>query len=215
MRATHSLPIAVGLLASLGAAFALTHWGAPPKAALETRLLAEAAWWGAAAAAVLYALLVERRRPASFGLRMPSWRDLAIAAGAGALILAGTVFVYLGLFPVLLLSISVSHVPNIFLMPYWYRVAMVVRFAVAGELLFRAFAIERGDALLPVWGKWLAAALSLAAFAAANWFSWSPVESIATFFAGIVLTLLYLWRRNLAVNAIASAIGLGAGYLTG
>lgn len=213
MRAAHSILIAVGCLAVLGAAFALTRYGAPPKAVLETRLTYEAAWWGAAAVAVFHALFVERRPPASFGLRAPTWRDLAVAAGAGALILAGIVFVYMALFPILLLSISISHIPDTMFMPYWYRAAMVVRVAVAGELLFRAFVIEHGETLLPGWGKWLAATLSLAAFVAADWSSWSPVESIATFFAGLVLTLLYLWRRNLAVNAIAAFIGLGAGYL--
>jgi membrane protease YdiL (CAAX protease family) len=117
------------------------------------------------------------------------------------------------LFPVLLLSISMSHIPNTMLMPYWYRAAIVARFALAGELLFRAVVIEHGEMVLPRGGKWLAAALSLAAFIAANWFSWNPVESLTAFYAGIMLTLLYLWRRNLWVNAIAGAIGLGAGYL--
>lgn len=205
---------AIGLALSLGAALALTRFGAPPKAALETRLSYDAAWWGAAAVTMLYALIVERKPVASIGLRKPSWRDIAIGGGTGLLIVAGTVFVYMTLFPVLLLSISISHIPNTMLMPYWYRAAMVLRFAVAGESLFRAFAIEHAAALLPKGGKWLAAALSLAAFIAANWSSWSPVESIATFFGGIVLTALYLWRRNLAVNVTASFIGLGAGYLS-
>lgn len=213
MDQTRSIRIAIGLLAGLGAAFALTRFGAPPKAALETRLTCEAAWRGVAAAAVLYALFVERRPFASLGLRMPSWRDLATAGGAGLLIVAGTVLVYGALFPVLLLSISMSHTPNTMLMPYWYRLAMVTRTAVAGELLFRVYAIERGDEFRPDTGRWIAAAASFAVFAAANWSGWGPVESIATIYGGIVLTLLYLWRRSLVVNAIASAIGLGAGYL--
>ena len=213
MAAARRISSAIGLLGALGAGYALTRFGAPPKAALETRLLYEAAWWGAAAAALVYVLAIERSGPAALGWRTPSWRDLVIGAGAGWVIVILTVLTYLTLFPVLILSISLSHIPNTMLMPAWYRAAMVARMAVAGELLFRAIAIEHGEALMPRGGKWIAAALSLAAFIAANWTSWSPVEAIATFLAGIVLTALYLWRRSLAVNALASAIGFGAGYL--
>jgi hypothetical protein len=213
MAAGRRILSAIGLLGALVAAYALTRFGAPPKAVLETRLVYEAAWWGAAVAAVFYVRMIERLSPGAFGARMPSWRDIVIAAGAGIVIVAGTVAIYMTLFPVLLLSISMSHIPNTMLMPYWYRLAMVARMAVTGELLFRALAVEHGVMVLPRGGKWLAAALSLAAFIAANWTSWSPVEAIATFFGGIVLTALYLWRRNLAVNVIASAIGLGSGYL--
>jgi len=202
---------AIGLALSLGAALALTRFGAPPKAALETRLSYEAAWWGAAAVTMLYALIAERKPVASIGLRKPSWRDIAIGGGAGLLIVAGTIFVYMTLFPVLLLSISMSHIPNIVEMPYWYRLVMVLRIALVGELLFRAYAVERMEEL--GLSGWIAGAISLAAFIAANWSGWNPVESITMVFSGAALTGLYMWRRNLYVNMIARFAALGAGYL--
>ncbi|HEX4861555.1 MAG TPA: CPBP family glutamic-type intramembrane protease [Rhizomicrobium sp.] len=195
----------VSLAAALGVAFALTRFGAPPKAALQTRLVYEAVWWAVAAAIAPYFLSLARQ--------MPSWRDIAIAVAAGALIALGKMLVYLTLFPVLLLSISLSHVPNILEMPSWYRLLMVMRIAVAGELLFRAYPIERGEAFAPGSGKWIAAAASFAVFAAASWSGWNPVEGIATIFAGAMFTGLYLWRHSLAVNALASFIALSAGYL--
>ncbi len=206
------VPAIVGFALSLGMALALTWFGPGPKATLDQRLVGEALWWGAAAALLVYLLLIERRPLSAAGLRPLHLRDtVAALVGTGVLIL-GTVVIYLGLFPVLILSISLSHVPNIFEMPWWYRAIMILRIAVVGELLFRAAPIERADTLGPA-GKWIGAAVSLAGFIAVTWSGWNPVESIAAAFAGVVLTALYLWKRNAGVNMIARALALGVGYL--
>jgi hypothetical protein len=213
MTTLRRIQIVAGIVFSFGIALLLARYGVAPKAALDARLAGEAMWWGALAVLLLHAVFVERRPLSSIGFRKPGWQDAAIASGAALLIVVGTVFVYMVLFPVLLLSISMSHIPNTILMPYWYRLVMVLRIAVAGEILFRAYAIERGEELFPGIGKWLAAALSLAVYVAADWSSWSPVESIASAFGGLVLTALYLWRRSIWANVVASGVAGAAGWL--
>lgn len=203
--------IFAGLALSLGTASALTLFGPAPQAELVTRLTGEVMWWGAVAAVLLTIAFVERKPFASAGLRKPDRKELLIAVVAGTAIAAGAIFIFLALFPVLLLSISMSHVSNILRMPYWYIVIMVARIAVAEELLFRGYVIERIEEL--GFGRWAGAALSLAVYAAVHWSGWNPVESIATIFIGAMLSALYLWRRNTYVNMIAHFIVTGAGYL--
>ncbi|HWA92864.1 MAG TPA: CPBP family intramembrane glutamic endopeptidase [Rhizomicrobium sp.] len=200
----------VGLALALGAAVLLTVFGAPPKAELAIRLVHEAGWWCAVGAVLLYHAATWTHPLGSMGLHALGPRDVLIAAGAGIVLMAAIVLVYLGLFPVVLLSLSLSHTPNILEMPWWYRAVMVARIAVAEELLFRSVAIERMSALT---SRWIAAALSLAAFVGANWSGWDPVNAILAAVTGALLTVLYLWRRNAGVNIVARAIAAGAGYL--
>ncbi len=212
MSGQHRIRTAAGFALSLGAALALSWFEPAPKATLDQRLWSEACWWVAVAALAAYLLLVERRPPSSAGFRPVHGSDaVAALAGLAALVL-GTIAIYLGLFPVLILSISMSHVSNILQMPWWYRAIMVLRIAVAGELLFRAYPIERAGDLGPG-GRWIGAGLSLIGFIAVTWSGWNPVESIAGAFTAVVLTALYLWRRNAGVNMIVRAVALGAGYL--
>jgi membrane protease YdiL (CAAX protease family) len=201
----------LGPILSLGAAAALTVFCSAPKAELDVRLRTEALWWAAAVAAVLYLLFVERRTFSSAGIRPVHRQDVA-AMLIGTMGTAGLrILIYLALFPVLLLSISLSHVPNTLQMTLWYRALLVVRIAIAGEFLFRAYAIQRMTEL--GLNKWIAGLISLAVYALANWSGWAPVESIAAAGSGLALTLLYLWRRNLWVNAVAQGAAVGFGLL--
>lgn len=211
MSISRQVQILFGLVLSLGIATILTIFGAVPKAALGVRLESEAVWWAAAIVLIAYVRLGEKLPFASIGIRPLRSRD-AIAAAVGAFgVASATVIAYLALFPVLILSISLSHVPNTLTMPLWYRALLTIRIAVAGEFLFRAYPIERLTELRL--NRWLASAISLAIYIFANWLGWNPVESIATALGGLVLTLLYLWRRSLWVNAIAQGIAVGFGLL--
>jgi membrane protease YdiL (CAAX protease family) len=206
MNMTRRVHILFGLVLSLGAAAVLTVYGPPPKAALGVRLQDEALWWAAAAALLAYVVLGEKLALSSAGLRRMGVRDWNIALGAGIGIAALSVLVYLTLFPVLLLSLSMSHVSNIVGLPWWYRALFVARVAFTQELMFRAYVIER-------LGRWIGAAVSLAVVIAATWSGRDPVESIAAAAGAIALTALYLWRRNAAVNMVAHAVAAGLGYL--
>jgi membrane protease YdiL (CAAX protease family) len=207
---SRKIQIAIGLLLSLGAASLLTiHTGV--RADLNTRLVTEGLWAIATLVLLAYVALVERLPLSSAGLRPLSWRDALIGAGGGAVLILWTVVIYLSLFPILILSISLSHTPNTLQMPLWYRFILVTRLAFADEFLFRGYAIERLNEL--GLGKWIAGAISLALYIAVHWSSWNPVESIAMCFTGTALTGLYLWRRNVWVNMIARWMAEGAGYL--
>jgi membrane protease YdiL (CAAX protease family) len=95
--------------------------------------------------------------------------------------------------------------------PFWWRFISVIRAAVAEEILFRGYALERLQELTG--SLHLAAGLSWMVFTLEHVGPWQRSHLLIAGFGGVVLTLLYLWRRNLWVNIIAHLIVDGAAVL--
>jgi len=86
-------------------------------------------------------------------------------------------------------------------LPTWYLALDVVIVAAAEEWLYRAYAIERLQAITGSAGA--AAALSLAAFGLAHLPLWGPGVALTTLVSGGVLTALYVWRRDITALVLA------------
>jgi membrane protease YdiL (CAAX protease family) len=211
MTGTRRLQIAIGLLLFLvPATFApLGTWGWQLSGwpLIGTEIL----WWVLVVAALLYVVFIERRPLASIGLRRPGLLDLGLAVITGVLMVVGIIVIYFKLFPLLGLHMNAGEMGKLMHTPYWYRVLLVTRAAVAEETLFRAYPMSR----LEEWtgSRWLAALLSWAAFTYAHLGSWGAAQLIVAGFGGVLLTVLYMWRRNLWANMIAHWIADGAGFL--
>jgi hypothetical protein len=88
-----------------------------------------------------------------------------------------------------------------------------VRAAVHEELFYRGFAIER---LAEITGLlWLAGLISVVAFTYAHLSYWGWAHLIVAGYGGLVLTVMYLWRRDLASNMIAHFLTDAVGFLLG
>ena len=165
--------------------------------------------WAAAALILTYVVAIERRPLSSIGFRTPKILDIALAVFAGALLL-----------------LSAGHVdalipdplhPNVFrlgdpvlLTPLWFRVMLVTWPAVVDEVLFRGYGVER---IKDLTGSGLVAGLiTWTAFTLTQTRGWGAPFLLDAAFCGLVLTGLYLWRRNTWANIIAHWIG-GAGIL--
>jgi membrane protease YdiL (CAAX protease family) len=109
------------------------------------------------------------------------------------------------IFPVLGLKMNMAAVASITHVPLWLQTATMVRAGVVEEILFRGYAIERLWTLSG--SKWLAATVSAAAFIAIHISSWGYSQLIVVAFGALILSLLYLFRRDLASN-------MGAHFLT-
>jgi membrane protease YdiL (CAAX protease family) len=208
---TRRVQILVGLLLTLGAAnLPLQSWGVRlwPGGSLAGR---EVLWWLAVAVVLAYVTLVERRPLSSIGFRGFGLRSTLIAILAGILLVAGITTIYLLVFPLLHLRMNIAEMNRLLAMPFWYRFALVTRAAVAEEVLFRGYATERLEELTG--SRLLAGGVSWAAFTIAHLSAWGWAQLIVAGFGGVVLTILYLWRRNVWVNMIAHWIGDGAGFL--
>lgn len=89
--------------------------------------------------------------------------------------------------------------------PAWVLIPAWITGAFTEEVLFRSYPIER---LTDLTGKrWLAGLISLVAFTLLHLFGWDWIHVLTVVLpGGIMLTLFYLWRRNLALNVMIHAI---------
>jgi membrane protease YdiL (CAAX protease family) len=162
---------------------------------------------------LFYVLCVERRPLSSIGFRTPKLWDILLAILAGVLLVVGIVVIYSLVFPVLHLQQNAGEMNTLLRYPFWYRFMMVTRAAVAEEILFRGYPIERMEELTG--STLLAGVISWAVFTIAHLSSWGWAQLIVAGFGGVVLTVLYVWRRNLYANMIAHWVADGAGFLAG
>lgn len=168
--------------------------------------------WGLAALVLLYSFLVEGRGFASFGLRRPDWKTVVFGVLGTAAILggAGSLLAYLN--SQFHLVHNAEALKKMMDLPYATRVLLVLRAAVVEEFLFRGYAIERLRELTG--SRFVAGAVTLAAFTFAHLAYWGWTQLIFAGAAGLVLTLLYLWRRDLVSNMITHFLTDAAGLLT-
>lgn len=171
----------------------------------------EILWWALVAFMLFYVVAVERRSLSSVGFRRPTWKTIVFGVLAAVVMVAGVGF---------LVSIAMNwlHVPfnqaalgKLMALPYWLRILIVLRAGVAEELFFRGYGIERLEELTG--SKWLAGAVTLAIFTVAHIGFWGWTQVLIAGSAGLVLTLLYLWRRDLVCNMIAHFLTDAVGVL--
>ena len=138
------------------------------------------------------AFAIQRWKPWELGICWLGWRDI-LAALAGVIIAlalgsAATRFV--------VIPASLADFRKIAAVPLGVRIIVLLTAAICEEVISRGFAIEE---LAYLTGKrWLAGALSLVLFTGAHLrlYGLSAALIIPALVGGI-LTVLYLWRRNL------------------
>ncbi len=160
----------------------------------------EILWWILVAVIILYVTRAEHRPLASIGFRVPRAADIGLAVAA-AIVMIGLIGV---IFTVVLpaLHLSVSRQLNAARgAPILFRLVQVTRAAVAEEITFRGYGYERIQEISG--SRWLAAISTWALFTIAHLSSWGWGQVIIAAAGGLILTLLYVWRRNLWANMIA------------
>jgi membrane protease YdiL (CAAX protease family) len=177
---------------------------------LTARIEREALFWAFAVATIFYVALIERRPLSSIGLKPPRWTNLLIGIAGALATIVGMAVIYLVVFPAFRLS-DTSQTASILSTPLWFRLALVTRAAIFEEIFFRGFMIERLSELTRL--RWLGGCLSLAAFTFAHLDRWGWAHLIVAGFGGAVLTLLYLWRRDLFANMVAHFLTDAIGFL--
>jgi uncharacterized protein len=172
----------------------------------------ELIWWAAVAAVLVYVRFAEREPLGSIGFRRPRWKDILLGIACGIVILAGLAAILYVVFPALHISEN-SAINQVMATPLWWRWISVIRAAVGEEILFRGYAIERLQKLTG--SARVAGLVSWAVFTLLHVGFWGWGHLLVAGFAGGLLTLLYMWRRNLWVNMLAHFIVDGAAFLAG
>jgi membrane protease YdiL (CAAX protease family) len=158
-------------------------------------------WWPLLIIMLLYVPLVERRPYASIGLRLPTWKTLVLGVGAAVLIVYGINPVSAWIVSWLHLQDGGAAAQTIQDTPLWYRTLLITRGSIVEEVVFRGYMIERIEELTG--SRIVAGAVSLAAFVYAHMALWGWAPLVFVTLAGLVSTLLYLWRRDLVLLIIA------------
>ena len=83
---------------------------------------------------------------------------------------------------------------------------------IAEEIIFRSVLITELEAATGL--RWIAALVSLAVFALAHVGGWGPSQIIFAAVPGLVLTLFFLWKRDLWICIIAHFLTDAAGLLS-
>jgi uncharacterized protein len=172
----------------------------------------ELVYWGLVAAVLLYVLLIERRPLASIGLRKPSGRDIFAALVMGVLMIGVLAVMYLVVFPALHWD-ETQQLQTLTAVPFWLRFLSVVRAAVSEEVLFRGYALERVQELTG--SRSVAGIFTWAIFTLEHLSYWGWHHLLVAGTAGALLTVLYLWRRNLWANMLAHFMVDAVGFLLG
>jgi len=136
--------------------------------------------------------------------------SVGIAVAGGALLVAGLARIFYVVPPALHLGMA-QQVNKLLGLPLWCRLILVIRGIVSEELCYRGFGIEHLQELTR--SRAVAGILSRALFTLASGTSGSWASIIFAGFAGIALSVLYLWRRNLCVTMITHLVVDGVGVL--
>jgi uncharacterized protein len=216
MEDRRTFPTVIALLVVLGCAAVLlakiqNEFAGPGHFAVY-----ELIWWMLAALVLSYVRWVERRPLTSIGLKKLGIWNILIWIAAGIVLFTGLVGIYYVIFPAIHFreDPQVTQVMNQMLAkPRWWRLTLILRGAVAEEILFRGYAIERLRELTG--SASIAGILSCTVFALEHVGFWSWGHALIAGFAGAILTLLYIWRRNLWVNMIAHFVPDAIGFLFG
>ncbi|HTW35974.1 MAG TPA: CPBP family intramembrane glutamic endopeptidase [Rhizomicrobium sp.] len=191
--------IVIGLLIALGLPFShLSSWG-KAHSGLGPLWGGEVFWLALFLLIVVYVLVVERKSLSSIGFRSVTPMAIPIAIAAAFVIAAGDVVIS-SVEAVFHLAVK-TQINALFLTPLWFRFYLAARAAIVEETAFRGYGFERLTDLTG--SKWLAALVTFALFTAAHYPGGGLALALVAAWGGLVLTLLYLWRRNIWTTIIA------------
>jgi uncharacterized protein len=154
----------------------------------------------------LYSSIVrfaERQPLTSIGFPTPNLGGILVGIAGGITILAGLAAIYYVVFAALHVNED-QKMNQLMSTPFWWCFISVIRAAVSEEVLFRGYAIERMRELTG--SIRIASVISCVIFALGRVDPWGWGHLLIAGFAGTILTLLYLWRRNLWVSMAAHFI---------
>jgi membrane protease YdiL (CAAX protease family) len=165
------------------------------------------------AALVLWVVVrIERLPLESIGIRRPTWSTLQ-----WGVVLYGVVYVLPLVTGPLLTTLGTdgleTGMQRLSFLPVWFRVIVGLTGGIVEETLYRGYAIERLSTMSG--SRPLAASISAIAFGLAHVPMWGLGFALgADLPFGIVMTLFYLWRRDLLANILVHSTGLVVAMLT-
>ena len=175
-----------------------------PKVLLAERIGTAIGLWAITVLLGLLVVFAERKPLSSIGFSRPSW--VAVLLGVGGAIVGVL------LFPIcaaLLKAAGIAYpamgaMATMAVLPLGARLIILISAAVTEETIYRGYAITRLGALTG--SRWIAALISLAVFVALHLPAWGLAHLLYVTSVGGLLTVLFVWRKNLWTNIIAHGL---------
>lgn len=177
--------------------------------ALGLRLAREAVWWAFAAIILFWVIRVERLPLSSICLKRPSIGTIGWGLGFFVLMMASVMLSFAVIIPMLGMHQDMATTRSFIAVPLWLQCATMIRAGICEEILYRGYPIERIGGLTG--RRWIGALVALAAFMAAH-IGWGLSQFVVVAFGGVLLTILYLWKRSLPACMIAHALNDLVGF---
>jgi membrane protease YdiL (CAAX protease family) len=153
--------------------------------------------WASFALLLVIVLGWEREPLRSIGWRSPRWSTLVLGIVAGVIIAIVSGLLAQGL----RLKSDKHFVGFLQSLPLIVRMVLVITAGVYEETMYRGYAIERLSKYFG--GKWVAALITLVLFTYAHAAAVGAAQLAPILIVGALVTLLYLWRRDLLLNMVA------------
>ncbi len=198
------VPLAiVGLVLALGlpelGLSGLLFAGTP----IGPRVGREIVWIALGTLVLVWVMRVERLPLASIGLHRPKLGTLGWGLVATVVLIASVMLTFAVIAPALGLKQNMTATAAIVKVPLWLLLTTPIVAGVTEEIIYRGYAIERLSFLTG--RRWLGALLAGTMFLVAHW-SWGSLQMILVAFATVILTGLYLWRRDLLCCMLAHTL---------
>jgi uncharacterized protein len=201
MRSSTASRLCLGFALAGPAIVAVVGHAANASSAFLVHILSVIAIALIALAALAMARSVDGLTWGELGLQGLSWSSVPIGCGLALFFIVGFgPFAYWLVANLQLGSFDTTFV-KLSPLPTWYLVITVLVVASAEELLYRAYAVERLAMMSGSRGT--AGAISVLAFGLAHVPLWGWGPALTMFVSGAMMTLVYLWRRDIVALIIA------------
>lgn len=180
-------------------AFGLPELGLPKLLFADTavgdRIGREIVWIAFAILMLLWITRVERLKLSSVGLIRPDRKTFGWGLLATILLIVTVMLSFAVIAPMLGLRQNATATAALVEVPLWLFILTPLVAGFSEELIYRGYAVERLEFLT---GRpWLAGLIAGTAFLLTHW-SWGGAQMIIVAFATVILTGLYMWRRDLS-----------------
>jgi len=156
------------------------------------------------ASAFIITVQFEHQALASLGFQPLRWQSIAFGLGLAAFFMYAFTPAIVWVLSCLPFGGFETGLAKASAIPTWLLVITVLIVATAEEILYRGYAVER---LAGITGSyWIAGAISVLVFGAAHIPNWGLGAALTTLISGAILTVFYIWQRDLTANIIAHVV---------
>jgi len=196
-----NIVIVIGLFVALIIPAIIIKLLSSPDPTITQYIMKEISLWCNALLIIIIVLKWEKLPVSSIGFKTFSFKTILFGFLGFIMLMSiiSIIFMYQKYFG--LNTVTKAGIETVRKVPIWLQLLIPIRAAFTEEILFRGYPIER----LTNWtkNKFLGAIIPLIIFTFIHLFFWGIGHLPLVFAGGFVLTIIYIWKKDLTINIIA------------